>query len=322
MVRAEFARKLSLAAFFALFLGKSEGQYMEAGLFVGAANYKGDLASGYRPNEWNKSYGLSLRYFFTPKVVWKTGFVNGQITGSDQNYRSSDPRHDRNLSFRTQFVELTSCFEYSLLKYDILDGGVSSPYVFAGLGATYFNPQGDFRGEWYDLRPLGTEGQGWMPGKKKYSSVAAVIPFGFGFRFALGRRVNLGFEAGFRHTFTDYLDDVSGNYPDVLARAEQDYTAARLIYRTPELYGAPLSQPTSTKRGDPSKKDNYMTFGVCVNFNLTDQYGLEWNKKYRIHDADIAEHKAKKARKWWQPKKKNYLTQPVKPAAAPAERKK
>ena len=322
MIRVKFAQKLAISALFLMFFVKTQAQYMEAGIFVGGANYRGDLADKYHPDEWNTSYGLSLRYFYSPKIVWKTGFVNGQITGNDLHFRSDDPRHDRNLSFRTQLIELSTQVEYSLLKYDVLDGKVSTPYVFAGIGATYFNPQAEFRGAWYDLRPLGTEGQGWMPGKKKYSSVAMVLPLGLGFRFALGRRVNLGFELGYRYSFSDHLDDVSGNYGDVMALSEQDYTAARLSYRTPELYNQSLSQPTTTKRGDASKKDSYMFAGLCINFNLTDQYGLEWNKKYRIHDAEIAKQKAKKGRKWWQPKKKNFITQPPMPNTRTIEPKK
>lgn len=316
MIPAKFAQKLAISALFLMFFVKIQAQYMEAGLFVGGANYRGDLAEKYHPDEWNSTYGLSLRYFFSPKFVWKTGFMNGQITGSDLHYRSNDPRHDRNLSFRTQLIELSTQFEYSLFKYDVLDGKVSTPYLFGGIGATYFNPQAEFRGTWYDLRDLGTEGQGWTPGKKKYSQVAMVVPMGVGFRFALGRRVNLGFEVGYRKSFSDFLDDVSGDYADVMARAETDYTAAKLSFRTPELYGDPLSQPTVTKRGDPTKKDSYLFAGVCINFNLTDQYGLEWDKKYRIHDADIASHKAKKGRKWYQFRKKNYISLPPKPQSS------
>jgi Domain of unknown function (DUF6089) len=303
MISIKNKNKMAILALFCLFFGKINAQYLEAGMFVGGANYQGDLAEKYHPNDWNTSYGLSLRYFFSPKFVWKTGFMNGQITGNDLNFRASDPRHDRNLSFRTQLLEFSTQIEYSLLKFAPLEGKNSTPYLFAGIGGLYFNPQAEYKGVWHDLQPIGTEGQGWTAGRKKYTRIAAVVPFGFGFRFSVSRRVNLGLEFGYRYAFTDYLDDVSKNYGDVLKLAETDLVAARLSYRTPELFKEPISQPTSLQRGDPSKKDNYLMAGLTVTFNLTDHYGLEWDKKYRIHDKDIANFKAKKGRKWWQRKR-------------------
>jgi hypothetical protein len=41
------------------------------------------------------------------------------------------------------------------------------------------------------------------------------IPFGIGAKMNVSKKVGIGLEWGPRKTFTDYLDDVSGTYPDV-----------------------------------------------------------------------------------------------------------
>ncbi|MEO8734182.1 MAG: hypothetical protein ABI373_07615, partial [Flavobacteriales bacterium] len=49
-------------------------------------------------------------------------------------------------------------------------------YLFAGVGAFHFNPQAQYKGNWVDLRPLGTEGQGLPGGPVEYSLTGVCIP--------------------------------------------------------------------------------------------------------------------------------------------------
>ena len=75
------------------------------------------------------------------------------------------------------------------------------PYGLIGLGVFHFNPQGslsDGRGNtyWYDLRPLHTEGEGWVAGSKEYSLTQLNIPMGFGVKYFLSEDVNISAEIG------------------------------------------------------------------------------------------------------------------------------
>ncbi|WP_340154047.1 DUF6089 family protein [uncultured Marivirga sp.] len=85
-------------------------------------------------------------------------------------------------------------------------------------------------GEWVNLRDLGTEGQFLdaetrsqyqdLYGKElptPYSRLQLVIPVGIGARYKLTNNLDISLEVGYRHTFTDYLDDVSGEYIDLSA---------------------------------------------------------------------------------------------------------
>jgi hypothetical protein len=257
-------------------------QYRELGAFIGATNYKGDLhqESALVPTEYNPALGLFGRYNFSRTLAAKVSLTKGQITGMDAN--SKDPAiRNRNLNFRSDVVELSLQGEFNLLPFAIREGKTSAPYLFAGLAGYYFNPQAEMRGNWYDLQPLGTEGQG-MTNKARYSRYQVAIPFGIGFKFSLNNQINLGMEFGARRTFTDYLDDVSGLYPDILELEQVNPRAAALSFRTPEVNHHAPSNPEGLYRGNPDDKDWYFFGGITMSVNMTDKYGLDFDKKYDI----------------------------------------
>jgi Domain of unknown function (DUF6089) len=267
--------------FLLLFTPSAKAQYLEAGVFVGASNYKGDIAPTLELSEYHPAYGVSLRYNYTRYFSVKYNLLVGQVSGSDANLQSPVAR-ERNLSFRSDITEISVQGEYSPLGFDILAGKITTPYIFAGVGGFLFNPQAALKGTWYDLQPLGTEGQGMTGYNTKYKRFALSFPIGIGLRFSLNRRVNLGFEFGVRRTTSDYIDDVSNKYPDIDRLLVRSPVAANLSYRRPEITGD-YSAPTQN-RGTLKGKDRYFIGGITLSFNLTDKYGMEWEKKYRIYD--------------------------------------
>jgi hypothetical protein len=58
--------------------------------------------------------------------------------------------------------EASALLEVNFFKYRGLakDSRSWTPFVFAGLGYFHTNPQNLLNDTWYDLQPLGTEGQG------------------------------------------------------------------------------------------------------------------------------------------------------------------
>ena len=156
-----------------------------------------------------------------------------------------------------------------------------SPYVFVGIAGSKFNPKARYLGNWEALQPLGTEGQGMAGFDAPYKRFALAIPFGLGVKYALTDRINLGLELGARPTFTDYLDDVSGDYvtyPDL--RDGNGTRAAALGNRTGELTenGEPVIVETGLQRGDEAKKDWYFILGVTATYNFLDT-GLMGSRK-------------------------------------------
>lgn len=266
---------------FVLFLtNKSQAQYLEIGGFAGGTSYYGDLQKA-KPEigSFGPTVGLMARYNRSKKIAFKATAMYGSFNATDS--RNLGALHNRNLEVQTQLYELAVTAEYNLLPYDVMDGKTSVPYVFVGLGGLYFNPQARFEGKFIDLRPLGTEGQ-LMDGGKTYSPFQVVIPVGFGVKLALWQRLSLGFEFCVRQTFTDYLDDVGGKYPNIDILEKQNPVAAAMSYKgnlstvanqRVNLEGKP--------RGDTYRFDRYYSMGISMVYSLAASNKMEYNKSYR-----------------------------------------
>ena len=134
-------------------------------------------------------------------------------------------------------------------------------------------PQGEYNGNWYELQPLGTEGQGLeaYPNKEFYSLYEMAIPFGGGIKYAINESLNLNVELGWRFTFTDYLDDISGTYAEYFVLQEnRGDIAARLSNRTAEALGLgePFLDHDLKQRGNPEVGDYYFMFHVGLTYNI------------------------------------------------------
>ncbi|MBP7273213.1 MAG: hypothetical protein KA974_05200 [Saprospiraceae bacterium] len=282
-----FRLRVVYATFFVFLFHNTSiiAQYYEVGWMIGASNYIGDFQINYQePTEYNLCLGVQTRYNLSPRWAFKAYANKLTISGNDKNNTMTTGLRQRNLNFRTDIFEVGVQTEFNLLPYDVRDTKNSTPYIFLGISGIRFNPQAQRNGVWVDLQPLGTEGQN-MSGyaKTKYSKYQLVIPFGVGFKFSLNSRCNLGIEFGFRQTFTDYLDDVSGYYPDIEALRSENPEAADLSYREPEFYkDNSMPNPMGKQRGDNRKYDNYFVGGIHFTINLANKYKMEYNKKYKI----------------------------------------
>ena len=157
-------RKLVLILLMAFPLGLM-AQYWDVGVFLGGANYNGDLVdkgSLIVVKETNFSYGAIARYNLTKRFSFKGSVYKGHISGSDDNARENfQKKFTRNLSFRSLMTDISATVEYNLLPYK--SGHFKykyAPYIFVGLAYLKFNPQAYYFGKWVNLQPLGTEGQG------------------------------------------------------------------------------------------------------------------------------------------------------------------
>ena len=134
-------------------------------------------------------------------------------------------------------------------------------YGFAGIGLLYFNPKAtDQLGNSVALQPLKTEGV-------SYSLVTTVLPYGLGVRFKVTPMFNLAIEAGFRKTFTDYLDDVSTTYPGAAALANSP-DPQQSIYFSDRRVDPALNGTVGGIRGNPNSLDSYMLLNAKVEYYL------------------------------------------------------
>lgn len=272
-------------------------QYFEVGTLTGTSNYLGELSEHRIVTEgFHPAIGIFSRYNATKFLSLKASLTKASISGSDANAATAALR-ERNLSFRSDLLEFSVTSEVNFTGYNVRDQKTGVPYFFSGIAVTHFNPQAQMRGTWYDLQPLRTEG-------KKYARTTVAIPFGLGVKFNLTYKINFGLEAGARRTFTDYLDDVSTNYPDVVELRSTAPTTAALTYRTPEVTGEFGQNPAGMQRGDSGNSDWYFFGGLTISVNLTDKYGLDFDPQYDEFKEHLKKPKKEKKEKTLSKRKK------------------
>ncbi|MBK7873297.1 MAG: thrombospondin type 3 repeat-containing protein [Saprospiraceae bacterium] len=184
----------------------------EATIFIGGANYQGDLVPTMHPypEETNLALGLSGRYFFSNQWALRLGATYGQISGTDQHFTDTDFTVRRQFSFRSNIIESAALLEWEPFGNRRYPGfnqfkALISPYFFAGGGLAISNPETVFA-----LYQNGEAPPKVMQDKAiKYPTKHFAVPMGMGIKFDLGRRVALGLEGGTRYAFSDYLDGVS-----------------------------------------------------------------------------------------------------------------
>jgi hypothetical protein len=237
-------------------------QTWEVGGSVGGAGYIGDL----NPNNPVKISGLSTGVFvkrnFNGYLSAKVNFAYGKIAAADST-SSSQQFRNRNLSFKDPIKELSIIGEFNFMNYIPAAGpNRYTPFIYAGIGLAAFNPTTVYQGQTYSLRPLETEGQ-----DKPYGKKTLVIPYGVGFKYNISGKWTIATDIGYRSTFTDYLDDVSGVYvdPSVL----KSNAAIALADRSGEV-GKPTNSPGS-QRGDFKPRDTYFFVGFTLSFTFVTQ---------------------------------------------------
>jgi hypothetical protein len=230
---------------------------IEAILGIGTTNVYSDL--GGSPNASNvlfikditfrstrPSIYAGLRYRVDAKSSVKASLIYGFSKTEDF---AGSRNENRGFSSVTQLGELAANYEYYFLAEHrrhrsaamfnrrgmINDYSSFGAYAFIGLGATLFKPDLVFS------EPR--EGDTY----KNNMSVTAAIPIGLGMKYIVSDKWVLGYELGFRQSFSDYLD---GFKPPSSKRNDVYWISSiNLSYRIPtSRRGLPLFLDKQWKR--------------------------------------------------------------------------
>lgn len=223
----------------------------------------------------NAAMSVFASAFFRQLVSVRLEFTKGAVEGADSTLKpfasTSTGRYERNLSFHSRVNEFQLSIEFHFLNL-IASVGRLSPYLCGGVGIFSFNPRAKLKGKWHALQPLRTEGQGMARGSPRpYSLIQSCFPMGLGMRYEIGRLLAARLELGYRVLQTDFLDDVSGIYPDpslfnrYLGAAEA-FFARQLSDRRGELNPAITGSP-GDQRGNPGNNDAW--FSILLKFSIT-----------------------------------------------------
>lgn len=187
-------------------------QKWEWGLFLGGANYQGDLVKSDLPilSETSPAYGLYGAYYVHPTWSLELNGYRGEIKGTDQNFNLKQFSERRNFSFKTTITEVGLSLNWEpfgkkRLAPDKVYRNIISPYLFAGVAFSIIEPQPDFSNAPRDgLFPRIQEDK-----NADYSKNRISLPIGLGIKFDLSKQFSVGLEFGARTAFTDYLDGIS-----------------------------------------------------------------------------------------------------------------
>ncbi len=238
----------------------------------GTANYYGEMVNPGEFGTLKPNIAIGAEFYMTNRISIRSELTWFQLSGDDS--KANDDRRERNLSFTSNNIELAvlGAINLSPMGVRFYQRSQLNLHAFAGIGGLYFNPKAEYQGQKYALQPLQTE-------NKKYSRVQPVIPFGMGARIKLDPFFNILVEAGYRITFTDYLDDVSvRRYPDG-ALLKSDLARA-LSDRRVEIDTQP-SDPTNVGvRGNPKENDGYFITNITLQYYIPKVMFSNYNRLY------------------------------------------
>ena len=171
---------------------QSDPEYlMEVGGGVGAVNYLGDF-NGNLTKNIQPGAALVLRRLFNPYTGLKLSAMYGILKGSSKDVKTYYHDYQESVySFKNSLVDLSLTFEYNLWPYgtgrDYRGAQRFTPYVACGLGGTY----------------------AFGNGKNVFT---ANLPVGFGVKYKVADRLNLGVEWAVHFSLSDELDSVKDPY--------------------------------------------------------------------------------------------------------------
>jgi len=253
----------------------SYAQENEFGAWAGTAVFLGDLNPNMSFKNARVGTGLFFRYNINNRMSFRAGLNYAFLQAKDSYQKHYPFLQHRNLDFSSQVIEVAGTYEINFFAYSPAGGRnvkTWTPYIFAGGSIFYNNPTTRYNGKKYRLEYIGTEGQkstNIQNRTKGYDSYAFAIPFGMGIKYALNQNWALNFEVSSHYVFSDFLDDVSGVYPDVsqVNYYENGVNLGVAIYDKSTEVGSKIGV-ANKQRGTSSEKDRFLFVGIGITFTI------------------------------------------------------
>ncbi|MEA3503653.1 MAG: DUF6089 family protein [Bacteroidota bacterium] len=181
----------------------SFGQVIEAGPFVGAGYYLGDINHDKQFGDAGFGYGFLARYNFDDRWGVRIGAYRGKLSSSD---KENGIRPVRDAWFEGDVTDLSLVMELNFLPY--FTGSrrsTFSPFIFGGIGYHFMDG----------------ENRIYNNTATSYSNSGLTIPFGIGAKYSLTKTICLAAEWGMRKTFNDQIDGLQEFYPQTSLESVQ-----------------------------------------------------------------------------------------------------
>jgi hypothetical protein len=170
----------------------------DIGIWGGWSGYMGDIEEMTLTQSSFPLMGVFYRQNFNQRVSARAMFLTGPIAaeGTIQNTSWDFTKNINDLSFQ---------IEINYLQYMLGNKRhLFTSYITAGVGMAFFNYEPDL-GKVSIFNPRYSK----KNEKPKNFVPAPTLPFGFGFKFNMGKRLGIGVEYQMRKIFNDKLDNLN-----------------------------------------------------------------------------------------------------------------
>ena len=223
---------------------------------------------------------LDVRFMLNFGTLYATDAWNyDQVKGSSILSESNDAlaRYLRAQDAKDNVIEGSALIEFLPFRMNPESRSASRRgqlYIAAGIGIFHFTPYSSVGNstDYVNTHNLDLNGEGWGAGyPKQYSLLQPSIPLGIGYRWDIGKHLNLGFEFMYRYTFCKYLDGVTGNYVDptaFYAHLSPSQAALAISVADKEQYYNNQAAPQAGELEGSSVNDSYSTFTITFSYKI------------------------------------------------------
>ncbi len=220
------------------------------------------------------SYRVSLEHRLGNTVGLMVSAGSYQFAGSDRHIdrksalNTNAPEFRRALNFNTTLRDVGLSLVFKTDNDELLSkNAFFAPYFTLGAGWFNYDVSGDLRddnGNFYDYTSgsLSLNGEyetdlsQIQTNQNNYITEGWYTNLGLGLKFRISRRIDFHIETNINFTNSDFLDDVSGAYPDEFTGAEQSFASR------PALPGS------GNLRGTTNHNDLYIYHGASLKYNF------------------------------------------------------
>lgn len=168
----------------------SSAQINEIGVFLGGANYIGDVGSTRYINPNEPAFGILYKWNRSKRHSFRFSATLANIKGNDTDSEAPN-RTLRKFQFKNSIKEFSAGLEFNFLNFDLHESGPKfTPYIYSGLSTFIYD-------EIYISNNIS---------ELDYQYYSFSIPMVVGLKAKLSNQLIIGAEIGARTTFTDNLD--------------------------------------------------------------------------------------------------------------------
>jgi len=196
-------KKLIIVILIILSFGATYAQSGDIGLFAGSSYYTGDLNPGTPFKNSMPAFGAFYRYNFNNRIAIKAGYTGTTL--------QSDDFQGRGITFHTKLNEISAQLEVNFAEFGMEPNEKRlSPYLFGGIGYTWFTARKDSMGFKSD------------PIQHNITS----FPFGLGIKYMPVENLSIGLEWGLRKNLGRQADKIDNVYePGIRISSANDWYA-------------------------------------------------------------------------------------------------